>query len=75
MSVVIGDLNGDKIPSGCRQPGSTDVSVLLGAGDGNFGSETRYAAGGFLSRIAIGFVDGDRPDLIVVSSTSAVRCC
>jgi hypothetical protein len=73
--VAVGDFNGDGIPDlalvdefGSEQGG--DVSILLGNGDGTFGTATSYATGTFDSlSIAVGDFNGDgKLDLAVASS-------
>ena len=58
---------------------SGDVSVLLGAGDGTFAAEQRFAAGDFPTSVSIGDLDGDgAPDLAVAeqwSPAATSRCC
>src|SRR5439155_3480396 len=48
LSVAIGDLNGDGRPDlavANEEPGSNTVSVLLGQGDGSFGTQIEFDAG------------------------------
>jgi len=75
--VAIGDLNGDgkmdlvvanSIP---EYGGSSDLSVLLGRGDGTFGAETRYATGAAPVSVALGDFNGDgHVDLAVADYAS-----
>jgi len=58
FSVAIGDLNGDgkldlAAANGVNIPNPT-VSVLLGNGDGTFGTNTEYGTGGVSFSVAIG---------------------
>lgn len=57
-------------PSGCTET-PDEVWVLLGAGDGTFGTETRYVAGAGPTSIARGDVDNDgRDDLVVANEAT-----
>ncbi len=86
QSVAVGDFNGDGIPdlvtantySGYY--GST-VSVLLGNGDGSFGTETSYSVGTnpftgnnvVPDAVAIGDLNGDgKPDIITANTDGSV---
>jgi len=73
VSVAIGDLNGDGRPdlavANSGFPATNTVSVLLGNGDGTFGSNTDFGTGSEPSSVAIGDLNGDgRPDLAVANS-------
>jgi len=72
VSVAIGDLNGDGRPdlavANSGFPATNTVSVLLGNGDGTFGSNTDFGTGSEPSSVAIGDLNGDgRPDLAVAN--------
>ena len=46
LSVAVADFNGDSIPDlAVANDGSDNVSVLLGKGDGSFGSATNFPVG------------------------------
>jgi len=74
-----GDLNGDGhtdlvvINAGYRFDARPSLSILLGRGDGTFGSETRLQPGeGHPADVALGDFDGDgRPDLAVAAGGNA----
>ena len=84
-AVVLADVNGDGKPdlavanwcaySGCATAG-TNVGVLLGKGDGTFGTVVVYASGGrFADSIAVADVNGDgKPDLIVANECADATC-
>jgi hypothetical protein len=74
-SVAVGDLNHDGYPDLVvgnagdlltLTPGS-DLSVFLGHGDGTFGAETRIVVGPRPVAVALGDVDGDGDQDIVVA--------
>jgi hypothetical protein len=78
VSVAIGDLNGDGKPDlAVASAGSYPnyygtVSVLLGNGDGTFGTKTDYATGSNPRSVAIGDFNGDgKPDLVVANQLSS----
>ena len=85
-SVVLADLNGDGkldiavanyCPKGagveapCQAGSSSSIGILLGNGDGTFGSVADYNSGGYYSTsIAAGDVNGDgKLDLVVASES------
>ncbi len=72
QSVVIEDLNGDGVPDlVVANFNSNDVSVLLGAGDGSFGTAVSFGAGSDPYSVAIEDLNGDGvPDLVVANSGS-----
>jgi len=74
ISVAIGDLNGDGNPDLAVANGAANtVSVLLGNGDGTFGTKTDFGTGGVPSSVAIGDLDGDgKLDLAVANGSSTV---
>ena len=71
-SVAIGDLDGDQVPDfAVANINGTNVSVLLGIGDGTFAAAAHYAVGDRPSSIATGDLDGDQvPDLTVANFDS-----
>jgi hypothetical protein len=70
--VAIGDLNADGKPDlAVANYGSNTVSVLLGNGDGTFGTMTEYGAGNGSISVAIGDLNGDgKPDLATANRGS-----
>lgn len=72
--VAVGDFNGDSKPDlavANRWPGITNISVLIGSGDGTFGSAVSYTAGTRPYFIAVDDFNGDgKPDLAVSNNTS-----
>src|SRR5262249_23166814 len=76
-SVAIGDVNGDGKPDlavantgTTSQPGS-NVSVLLGNGDGSCHAQTTFLTGTKPHSIALGDMNGDgKPDLAVANVNS-----
>src|SRR5207245_2738785 len=72
QSVAAGDFNGDGGPDlAVANSGSSNVSVLLGNGDGTFQAARTFAAGTTPASVAVGDVNGDgRPDLAVANSGS-----
>src|SRR5205823_13039200 len=67
-SVAVGDINRDGVPDlAVANSGSSDVSVLLGNGDGTFQAARAFAvAGTTAAAVAVADLDGDgRPDLAV----------
>lgn len=69
--VVVGDFDEDGVPDIAASNGgvaSSNVSVLLGAGDGTFGAQRTFGAGSFPYRLATGDFDDDgHEDLAVVN--------
>ncbi|HEV2754146.1 MAG TPA: VCBS repeat-containing protein [Actinomycetota bacterium] len=69
--VVVGDFNRDANPdlaSTNYNSGSSDVSVLLGQGDGAFGSPIDSSSGSYPAGLAVGDFNEDlNPDLVVVN--------
>ena len=68
--VVVGDFNGDGKPDlAVANTGGTNVSILLGNGDGTFGTTANFNAGGSPVAMAIGDFNGDGyTDLALVNS-------
>ena len=77
FAVVAGEFNGDsKIDlavanRGNGAPGSSDVAILLGNGDGTFSGPTRYPGAGARD-VAVGDVDRDGDQDLAVANQS---CC
>ncbi len=76
MAVAVGDFNGDGIQDlavtdyGDFYGNGSDVSILLGNGDGTFQPAHTFAAGDHAGNLAVGDFNGDGiPDLAVVGST------
>lgn len=82
LSVVAADLNGDGKPdlvvadcgaggnyNDCGTEGNGSISVLLGRGDGTFGTAVTYDSGGYIATsVAVADVNGDgKPDVIVAN--------
>jgi VCBS repeat-containing protein len=71
VSLDIADLNGDgtlDIATANNKHDGT-VSILLGNGDGSFGSQAVYSVGSFPTSVAVGPLNGDGiPDLAVADS-------
>jgi len=72
QSVAVGDFNGDgKNDLAVANNGSNNVSILLGSGDGSFGSATNFPAGTNPRAIVVADFNGDgKADLAVVNGGS-----
>ncbi len=58
--IAVGDLNGDGNPDLAAVNILADtVSILLGAGNGNFGAKTDFVMGSYPRSVALGFLNGD----------------
>jgi len=70
--IAQGDFNADgKLDLATPNLGSSDVSILLGNGDGTFQAAQPYAAGNNPGALAVGFLNRDRdPDIAVVNTAS-----
>lgn len=75
-SVAVGDVNGDgkndivtASPSGDTNPSSGRVSVLLGDGSGNFGTQTNYAVGYGAVSVAVEDLNKDGKNDLVTANT------
>lgn len=71
-SVATADLNGDGRPDlVITKAGSSNVTVLLGNGNGGFASSVNYLAGGQPGNALVADVNGDgKPDLVVTDTVS-----
>ena len=59
-AIAVGDFNGDgKIDIAVANTGSSDVSILLGNGDGTFRPAVNFSAGNNPQEIAVGDFNGD----------------
>jgi hypothetical protein len=69
QSVAIGDLNGDGKPDMVTANTiASDISVLLGSGDGQFEPATDFLGGTYPYSVAIGDLNGDgKPDLVTAN--------
>ena len=73
LSVAIADLNGDEVPDlvvvNLGFTGTSDVSVLLGVGDGSFAAAVNYIAGNYPTSVSIADLNNDQAlDLAVANS-------
>jgi len=68
-AVVAGDFNGDGIPDlAVAYYGAGMVGIMLGNGDGTFGSPTTFTVGGEPASLAVGhFIAGGPLDLVVTN--------
>lgn len=79
VAVVTGNFNGDSrtdlaVANAALFDVPPSVSVLLGAGGGNFSNAVNYAAGASPRSVAVGDFNGDsRPDLAVASYGSGTN--
>jgi hypothetical protein len=71
--VTVGDFNGDgMLDLAVANPGSNNVSVLLGHGDGTFQAARNFAVGTAPVSLAVGDFNGDGlPDLAVANQNSS----
>src|SRR6266571_1528418 len=72
VALAAGDFNGDgRSDLVVASDRTSDVSVLLGSGDGAFGPQARFAVGELPSSVVVGDFNGDgRADLVVANSLS-----
>jgi hypothetical protein len=72
VSVAVGDFNRDGIPDlAVANHDSTNVSVLLGKGDGTFQAAVNYVTGDGPYSVAVGDFNGDGiPDVVVANEYS-----
>jgi hypothetical protein len=72
FSLAVGDFNGDGLPDlAVANQNSSNVSVLLGMGDGSFQAAVSFAAGRFPSSLAVCDFNGDGVlDLAVTNGPS-----
>ncbi len=72
--MAVADLNGDGDPdivtaNAGSDPGSEDVSVLLGNGDGSFQDPQLFDAGDFPNSVAVADLNGDgTPDIVTANA-------
>jgi len=71
--VAVGDFNGDGKPDlALVNANSSEISIMLGNGDGTFHAAASYGTGNPPVAIAVGDFNGDgRPDLAVVNANSS----
>ena len=74
-SVALGDVNGDGVldlaVANSNDGNPSEVSVLLGNGDGSFQAQQSFAAGDGPSSVALGDVDGNGVlDLVLANESS-----
>ena len=74
FSVAVADLNGDGAPDIVTASAiSSDVSVLLGNGDGSFQAQQRFAAGDVPTLVAVADLNGDGdPDIVTANGSGDV---
>ena len=85
LAIAIADVNGDKIPDlivtnvtpGTGDPTYSEVSVLLGNGNGTFQTAVGYSSGGYFNySVAIADLNGDgHPDLVVANYCPSFNSC
>src|SRR5205823_3032072 len=70
--VAVADFNGDGKPDlTVANHGSSNISVLLGKGDGAIQTAVNYGAGAGPQSVAVGDFNGDgKPDLVVANALS-----
>lgn len=67
-SVAIGDLNGDGKPDLAGTKSSSNVGVLVGNGDGTFGTTLTFGTGNYPVSIAVGDQDGNGTSDLAVAN-------